>query len=311
MNIVFFGSAQFAVPSLKAILGSGHKVSCVVTQPDRVKGRGLHPASTAVKNIAREANLKVYQPERINTPEVAKFLKDLAPDLFVVIAYGQILSQEILDIPEIFAINLHASLLPQYRGAAPINWAIINKEKKTGVTVIKMERIMDAGAILLQKALDIGEQDTALTLEEKLAHLGREVLLESIKSIQDKDYRLIEQAKDKVSFAPKLKKQDGRIDWESSAIRINNLIRGCVSWPGAYTYYKGKLLKIYQAKALPFGRESGVSCGQVIEVSKENIIVVTGEGALSIEKLQVEGKKIMEAKEFISGYKISAADKLG
>jgi methionyl-tRNA formyltransferase len=312
MNIVFFGSANFSVPSLKALLAGGHRISCVLTQPDRQKGRGLQIAETAVKKMAKDATLNIYQPPHVNTDEVIKFLKTLSPDLFVVVAYGQILSQEILDIPKIFSINAHASLLPRYRGAAPINWSIINGDSKTGITIIKMIDKMDAGPIISQETLDISEDDTSVTLEEKLSSLAAQFLLDAIKSIENKDYHLTAQDETKVSLAPKLKKEDGQINWNKSAQDICNLIRGVLPWPGAFTYYNGKLLKIYRAEVIRLPGHSVIrSPAQIIEISKEGIVVSVAQDNLIIEELQIEGKKRMDVKEFIAGHKICVGDILG
>lgn len=319
MNIVFFGSSQFAVPSLRALLVTKHKISCVVTQPDRKKGRGLHFEGTAVKTVAEEFGIKIYQPQNINTDEATKFFKDLNPDLFIVISYGQILSQEILDIPKIFCLNVHASSLPKYRGAAPINWAIINGEKNTGVTIIKMTDQMDAGWIILQKTIEIKDDDTAITLEDRLSKVAAESLFDSLQSIEDNHYQLTLQDERGVSFAPKLKKEDGLINWNKSAYQIYNLTRGILDWPGAFTYYKGKLLKIYKAKVfqllavpcLPAGRSCQLSAGGVVRVDREGIVVATGKDDLIIEELQMEGKRRMKVAEFISGHKISPGERLG
>jgi len=309
MNIVFFGSSNFAVPSLQALAKTKHNISCVLTQPDKEKGRGLHIEGTAIKAAADTLGLKVYQPEKINTIETANFLKSLNVDLFVVASYGQILSQEVLDVPKIFSINLHASLLPKYRGAAPINWAIIKGEKATGVTVMKMERRMDAGPIILQKTIGILNEDTEIGLQDKLSNLAAELLLECLISIEDKNYKLKEQDEAGVSFAPKLKKNDGAIDWHKSAEEINNLIRGCMNWPGAFTYYKGKLLKIYKAKAFESLSPSVLqSPGGIVQVSKEGIIVATGGDVLMIKELQIESKRMMRVEEFIAGHKIRAGE---
>jgi len=315
MNIVFFGSSNFAVPSLKALITSGRKVSCVVTQPDRQKGRGLSLGSTEIKRVALEFGLRLYQPQKVNTPEATEFLKDLSPDLFVVIAYGQILAPEILKIPKILPLNVHGSLLPKYRGAAPINWAIIKGEKATGISIIKMVREMDAGPIIFQEEADINEDDTAITLEGKLSRLAQGLLPGVIKNIELKNYKLITQDEGKVSFASRLKKEDGLIPWGKSAQDIYNLIRGCLGWPGALTYYKGKLLKIYKAKVS--SRVLGFLSsqvrrlpGEIINVSKEGIVVATGEDSLVIEELQMEGKRRMKAEEFIAGHKICIGEVL-
>jgi methionyl-tRNA formyltransferase len=284
----------------------------VVTQPDQKKGRGLHLRATAVKCLAQEAKRQIYQPSQINTPEAVDFLKGLQPDLFVVAAYGQILSQKILDIPKVFCINIHASLLPKYRGAAPINWAIINGERRTGVSIMQMTEKMDAGPVILQKGIDISEGQTVLNLEQKLADLGAELLLESFKLIEEKDYRLIVQNHAEATFAPKLKKEDGLIHWDRHAEDISNLIRGCFGWPGAFTYFRGKILKIHKAGVRLFSSGNcTVPAGQVINVDKNGIVVAAGKGSLIIEELQIESKKRMSAEEFIAGHRIYPGDKLG
>ncbi|MBM3255655.1 MAG: methionyl-tRNA formyltransferase, partial [Candidatus Omnitrophica bacterium] len=214
MKIVFFGSSQFALPSLKALIAAGYDIACVVTQPDKEKGRGLELSATKVKTEAKAKKLEVYQPADVNALSSLKFLKSLNPDLFIVIAYGQILSQAILDIPRLLTVNLHASLLPKYRGAAPINWAIIKGEKTSGVTIMKVIRQMDAGPIILQKKLAIEDSDTALTLEEKLSRLGAGALIEALIAVKGNTYKLMPQDNKQASFAPKLKKADGLIDWD-------------------------------------------------------------------------------------------------
>lgn len=312
MNIVFFGSSGFAVPSLRVLSTSAHKVSCVVTQPDRQKGRGLELGGTVIKTIALECGLKVYQPYNVNVSETIEFLKGLGPDLFVVVAYGQILSQKLLDIPKTFAINIHASLLPKYRGAAPINWAIIKGENTTGITIIKMTKGMDAGPIILQKSIDIAASDTAITLEERLSKLAAQSLLSSLAAIERNNYSLMPQDERDATFRPKLKKDDGRIDWSKSAQEIYDLIRGCLGWPGAFTYYGTRLLKIYRAKVtrlpcLP-DRQGSRAPGTIIKVSKAGIVVATGVDDLLIEELQIEGKRRMKAEKFITGQTIFSGE---
>lgn len=317
MNIIFFGSSKFAVPTLETLIKREQRIVCVVTQPERKKGRGLHLESTAVKSVAQAFRLKIYQPESINTEGAIKFLKELNPDLFAVVSYGQILSKEILDIPRIFSINAHASLLPKYRGAAPINWAIMKGEVSTGVTVIKMAEKMDAGGIISQKAIDILDSDTAITMEGKLSNIAAELIIKALNSIKDNDYKLIPQDESQVIFAPKLKKEDGSINWGKPAKDISNLIRGCLGWPGAYTYYKGKLLKIYKAKinmssglpACPAGREATRSPGEILAIEKNGITVATQLDNLIIEELQMEGKRRMKAEEFIAGHKINLGER--
>lgn len=311
MNIVFFGSSHFAVPSLKALLNSGQRISCVVTQPDKKQGRGLHLGATEVKVAAKEYGLDIYQPERVNTAHTIDLLRKLNPDLFVVIAYGQILSESILGIPRILPINVHASALPQYRGAAPINWAIINADKTTGITVIKMVREMDAGPIIAQKIVDINTDETAITLEDKLSDLAGQLLLTSIKAIENNNYKLRLQDNNSVTFAPKLEKRDGKINWDKPACVIYNLIKGCLPWPGAFTYYNGKLLKIYEAGVVKVSRCQGAKVsGEVAQVTGEGIVVATGRDNLIIKELQIEGKKIMQVLDFIKGHRICVGERL-
>jgi methionyl-tRNA formyltransferase len=283
----------------------------VVTRPDREKGRGLTVAATAVKAVAEKVNLRIYQPAGINRDEAWSLLKELKPDLFIVIAYGQILSQKVLDAPKKFCLNVHASLLPQYRGAAPINWAIIKGEKSTGITVMKMVKEMDAGPVIVQDQVPIADKDTSVSMERELAALAAGLLLSSLEGIEKNNYTLTPQSEEGISFAPKLKKQDGLIHWDKTARDIYNLIRGCLPWPGAFTYYRGKLLKIYKAEAVSLSGLPFISPGEIIEISKKAILVGTGEGNLRIQELQLEGKKRMGVQEFIAGHKIKPGDKLG
>lgn len=310
MNIVFFGSDNFAAPSLRAILDTKHRILCVVTQPDRKSGRGLPLIPTAIKNIALESHLNIYQPIQVNSTEAIKFLKDLNPDLFVVIAYGQILSKRVLDIPKIMPINVHASILPKYRGAAPINWAIIKGERTTGITIIKMTQNLDAGSIILKDSTDIKDDDDSITLEYRLSQIAAELLINALELIENNSYRLTPQDESNVTFAPKLKKEDGLINWSKSAGEIYNLVRAILDWPGAFTYYNGKLLKIYKAK-VSGQKDIPVSLGEIVEVSKKGICVVTGKDNLIIEELQIEGKRKMTVGEFIAGHKIRPGEILG
>ena len=311
MKIVFFGSAHFAVPALEAIIKSKHELVCVVTQPDKQKGRHLHLAGTDVKSMAVAAKLKVFQPENIKSKESIEFLKNLDADLFVIVAYGQIFSQELLDIPKIMPLNIHASLLPRYRGAAPINWAIINGDKKSGVTIMFVTLKMDSGPVILQKGVTIGDKDTSVSLEEKLRVCGAELLMETLKNITNKDYRLLEQDEDKVIIAPKLKKEVGLLDWNASATVIHNQIRGMLPWPGAYTCYRRKVLKIFRADVLPIFPNHKPAPGEVVRADKHGIVVACGRGFLDIKELQLEAGKRMSAMSFIIGHKLATGDILG
>ncbi|MFY9402169.1 MAG: methionyl-tRNA formyltransferase [Candidatus Omnitrophota bacterium] len=309
MKILFFGSDNFAVPALEALIKNKHKVLCVVTQPDKKKGRHLRLGYTDIKAKALEANLKVFQPENVNTTKSVGYLKKLNADIFVIVSYGQILSQEVLDIPKVFPLNIHASLLPKYRGAAPINWAIINGEKVTGVTIMQVTKKMDSGPIILQQKIDILGTDDSASLEFKLRDLGADLLLKALPLIKSEIYKLIEQDERKVVFAPKLKKSDGLINWERTAQEITNLIRGVQPWPGAFTCYNGKLLKIYKAKPLDCKLPQADSCpfGGIVAAAKEGITVKTGKGFLLIQELQLEGKKRLTAEEFLLGHEIGRA----
>lgn len=312
MNIVFLGSSRFAVPSLTALKDSGHSISCVITQPDRKKGRGLHLEPTPVALAAKELGLKVHQPPEINSAAEVKFLKNLNAELFVVVSYGQILSQETLNLPKKFSINAHASILPKYRGAAPINWAIINGEKTTGVSIIKMTEKMDAGPILFQREIAIEGNDNEITLSSKLSGLGALLLTEAISLIEKTSPLFIEQDNNKATFAPKLQKKDGLISWENSAREIHNLIRGCIQWPGAYTYCGNKLVKFFDAEALPsYPQTESWRPAEVVEVSSKGIDIACVQGMLRVKSLQEEGRRRMPAGEFIAGHKLNKGSFFG
>ena len=311
MKIVFFGSAHFAVPSLEALIKSKQEVVCVVTQPDKKKGRHLQVSGTDVKSTAVLAKLKIFQPENIKSKESVKFLKDLEADLFVIVAYGQIFSQEVLDIPKLMPINIHASLLPRYRGAAPINWAIINGDKQSGVTMMFVTLKMDSGPVILQKEVKIDDKDTSVTLEEKLRRCGAELLIDTLGIIDSRSYRLVDQDEDKVILAPKLKKEDGSIDWGLSAMDISNQVRGLLPWPAANTVYRGKRLKIFQADVFPLFPNHKPLPGEVVRADKDRIIVASGRGFLAIKELQLEAGKRMSAQSFIIGHQLAAGEILG
>ncbi len=312
MNIIFFGSARFALPSIKVLLDTGHTISCVVTQPDKKKGRGLCVAKTVIKEFAEKYGFKVYQPDKINTAEAVDLFEGIKPDLFVVIAYGQILSQRLLNIPLIMPLNVHGSILPFYRGAAPINWAVINGEKETGITLMKMAAKMDSGPVITQEKINIDPEDTFLTLEEKLSLLAAKALADTLALISKNNYDLTPQDESKATFAPKLSKNNGLIDWNSPAVNIHNLIRGCLGFPGTFTYYGDKLLKIYKSAVIDaVFREFAAKPGEIIKVSKEGVIVAAKHGYLLVSELQLEGKRRMQVEEFIAGHKIAPGEILG
>lgn len=309
MKIIFFGSSEFAVPSLEALIKNKYDIRLVVTQPDRPKGRHLVLSPPVVKIVAQKAALEVFQPKDINDSISIKKIKDLGADLFVVISYGEILGKVLLDIPKI-AINVHASLLPKYRGAAPINWALINGEKITGVTIQKMAEKMDAGGIILQKETEIMPEDDCISLNKKLSFISADLLIETLKQIENGNFELIPQNEKDATHAPKLKKEDGLIDWAKPAVQIQNRIRGLAGWPGAYSFYNGKMIKIWKAKAMSQGEFKKTKEGQIIDIGKDGILVQTGKDILLIEELQLEGSKRMDASSFIIGHHIKVGDLL-
>jgi len=310
MKIVFFGSGGFAVPALKYLIDSDvDEIPAVVTQPDRRSGRGMGFKSTEVKEYVESSGFKglFFQVGDLGDSGFMEKISGLNPDLFVVACFGQILNKELLAVPKIMAVNIHASLLPKYRGAAPVNWAIINGEKTTGVTIFKMNEELDAGEIISQRSCAIMPEDNSVVLENRLADIGKELLGSFLKTVADKRYSLSPQTGE-VSYAPKLKKQDGLIDWNLDASSIFNRIRGLQPWPNAYTYMNSKLLKIYHAEVIDC--EYGVPA-EIFEVAKDNIKVKCGSKALIIFEVQIEGKRKMTVKEFLSGHKVNTGVKLG
>ncbi|MDD5428187.1 MAG: methionyl-tRNA formyltransferase [Candidatus Omnitrophica bacterium] len=305
MNIVFFGTSEFALPSIEALIKAGHRILAVVTQPDRPRGRDLKLSPPPAKVLALTKGIPVFQPADASDAGSADHLKKLGADLFVVISFGQILKNSILSIPKLCAVNVHGSLLPKYRGAAPTNWAIINGDEKSGVTVIKMNEKMDEGDIVLKREIAVDEGDTNVTLTDKLSGLGAEALIEAIGLIAAGKMEPEKQDGAKATYAPKLKKEDGLIDWNESAAKIHNKVRGFVPWPGAYTYYDGKILKVLKTE-LSSAPAEGAGSGQVADIIKgKGIIVNTGNGMIAIQYLQLEGKKPLDADSFIRGHRIA------
>lgn len=304
MKIVFFGSDDFAAVHLQELIAFGHQVVACVTQPDRAKGRGLEVVASPIKTIAVEAKIPVFQPTDLKTEFFISELRALKCDLFVVIAYGRILPAELLQVPYICAMNVHGSLLPKYRGAAPINWAVINGDKETGISIIKMNARMDAGDIFVQARMPIEKNDTAATVRVKMAQLGKKILLKTIDSLEKNTYTLTVQDQAAVTLAPKMTKELGKIDWNKPAVAIQNLIRGLFPWPGAYTQYQGKILKILEAEAVNADIK-GKRPGEVIEIKKDALVVVAGDGGLALKQVQPESAKVMDIQSFVAGHKIA------
>ncbi|MGB9822905.1 methionyl-tRNA formyltransferase [Thermodesulfovibrio sp.] len=298
-GIIFFGTPEFAVPTLKSLIERREKILLVITQPDKPKGRGkiIQPCET--KKIAVEFGLNVAQPEKLKDESFIKMLKELNPEFGIVVAYGKILPKEVLEIPEYGCINLHASLLPKYRGAAPIQWALIKGEKITGVTTMLIDEGLDTGPVLLQKEVPIEDEDNAQSLVHKLSIVGAELIIETIEKMRKGQIQPKPQ-EGEASYAPQLKKEDGKINWNAPAKEIVNLIRGTYPWPCAYSFLKNERVKIIKAEAL-----AGKAPAGMIVKAKDELIVGTGNGLLKILLIQPEGKKVMTAKEFLSGRKIN------
>ncbi|WP_120166171.1 methionyl-tRNA formyltransferase [Thermohalobacter berrensis] len=299
MKVVFMGTPDFAVPTLEKIYNEGYDIPLVITQPDRPKGRGKKLSSPPVKIKAKELGLDVYQPQNVNDKECITQLEKISPDVIVVIAYGQILKEDLLNLPKYGCVNVHASLLPKYRGAAPINWVIINGEKKTGITTMYMDKGLDSGDILLKEGIDIREDETAGELHDRLMYLGADVLVETLRKIENGTLERIPQDHDKATYAPMMDRKLGKIDWEKSAEKIKNLVRGTYPWPGAYTNYKGKKVKIIEVDAIDQFKEG--EPGKVVKVSDEGIYVNAKEGCIVIKRLQFPNKRKMTIRQYLLG----------
>jgi methionyl-tRNA formyltransferase len=301
-DIIFMGTPDFAVPSLNALHNSDHCISLVVTQPDRPKGRGRKIISPPVKQAAVNLGYEVIQPESLKNAAFTEAVRNYRPDFFVVVAFGRILSKNALKLPRIGPINIHASLLPKYRGAAPIQWSIIKGEKETGVTTMLMDEGMDTGDILLKANEKIRPDDTATTLHDRLAQKGADLLIETLKRFSNDDIHPVPQDPTQVSYAPLLKKSDGRINWQMSALELANLIRGTTPWPGAFVFHGNNRLKILCAKMI----ETDVTeaPGTVVKGFPDELRVATGKGILSVLEIQgASGKRLM-IKDFLRGYKM-------
>lgn len=304
MKIVFMGTPDFAVPCLRELVKKEYNVVAVFTQPDRPKGRGKKILQTPVKLEAKKHDIEVFQPSKLNNEETISALVEIKPDLIIVVAYGQILSKAVLDIPVLGCINVHASLLPKYRGAAPINWAIINGETSTGITTMYMDIGLDTGDILLKHAVDIDDRITARELHDELSVLGAETLIKTIRLVEKGHIKRVKQDHSKASYASMLDKKLGLIDWTKPAKDLHNLVRGINSWPVAYTTYKGNVVKIKKTR-VESGEVKALSlAGRITKVTRDSIYVETGSGLLVIEELQFSGNKSLTTKAYLTGNKI-------
>lgn len=319
MKIVFMGTPDFAVGALEAIIQAGHQVTAVVTQPDKPKGRGKEMQITPVKACALKYDIPVFQPVKIKTQDAVEQLRTYEADIFVVAAFGQILSEEILNMPKYGCVNIHASLLPKYRGAGPIQWVILDGEKETGVTIMQMDKGLDTGDMLLSCKVAIDEKETGDSLHDKLAQAGADLIVEALPKIEAGELTPVKQKDEDSCYAKMLQKSMGQIDWSKKSVQIERLVRGLNSWPSAYTSYHGKTLKIWASDVSDKVREDicmseeaeqPVS-GMVIAVDKDAFYVKTGDGSLKITEVQLEGKKRMPVKDFLLGYQVKIGELLG
>lgn len=309
MKIVFMGTPEFSVATLESLIEAGHEVLAVVTQPDKPKGRGKAVAYPAVKEAAIKHDITVYQPIKVRDGEFVEILKKLYPDVIVVVAFGQILPKEILEMPKYGCINVHASLLPRYRGAAPIQWAVIDGEKESGVTTMRMDVGLDTGDMIMKTVVPITEEETGGSLHDKLMVAGANLCVETLKKLED-NTAVFEKQEDSLSnYAKILHKSIGDIDWNLSAVEIERLIRGLNPWPSAYSKLNHKTLKIWKAKVID--ENTSNQAGKIVGVGKEFLYIQTGKGILSILELQLEGKKRMLIEDFLRGVKLEEGMILG
>jgi methionyl-tRNA formyltransferase len=313
MRIVFCGTPEFAVPTLRGLLANSEfAVEAVLTQPDRPRGRGQRVSASPVKEVAAEAGVRIYQPDSVKSDAAHDFFAEIRPDVAVIIAYGQIIPRRLLEIPRLGWINLHASLLPKYRGAAPIAWAIINGENKTGLTTMRLDPGLDTGPILMQQEIEIGSDETAPELARRMAELGAPPVADSLIKFNRGEIVPIPQDSTQATYAPILTKEHGRIDWSLTADEISNRIRGLAPWPGAFTTFRGRLCHVWGRPAGPAaGASSAHHAGNLI-ASDSAIEVVCGEGTrLHLEAVQVEGRKRISAREFARGARLGSGERFG
>lgn len=309
MKIIYMGTPDFAVAPLEEIISAGHQVVLVVTQPDKQKGRGKEVQMTPVKMCALKHGIPVFQPVKVKEPEAVAKLREYPADIFVIAAFGQILSEEILNMPPLGCVNIHASLLPAYRGAAPIQWAVINGEKETGVTIMKMAKGIDTGDMYLKRVVPVDPKETGASLFDKLTAAGAGLIVEALPGIESGKLIPEKQDEEKASHAPRLDKSMGLIDWKKDAASLERLIRGLNSWPSAYTHFHGKTLKIWEADVVE--GKSGQVPGTIECVGKDSVDVVCGKDLLRIYAVQLEGKKRMAVKDFLLGYSLKQGMVLG
>ena len=303
MKIIYMGTPEFAVPILESIYNAGYDISLVITQKDKPKGRGKKVQYTPVKVKALELGLEVYQPEIINDNESINIIRKINPDIIVVAAYGQLLKRELLNIPKYGCINVHASLLPKFRGAAPINWAIINGESITGITIMKMEEGLDTGDMIMKCEVEIIDDDDYLSMHNKLANIGSRLIVKTMEDILNNNVSYTPQDSTKSTYAPMIYKNTGKIDWSKSGKDIYNLVRGLKPWPIAHTDYNGENIKIHNVEYLI--KQNDELNGLICKVDKEGIYVSVNDGYIIIKELQFPGKKVLTVKQYLAGNRIN------
>lgn len=319
MRIVFMGTPDFSVPTLESLAESGHQVVAVVTQPDKPKGRGKEVQMPPVKQAALARGIPVYQPLRARDSGFIRQMQKLEPDVMVVIAFGQILSEELLKVPVYGCINIHASLLPKYRGAAPIQWAVINGDEETGITTMMMDPGLDTGDMLEKRVVQLSGTETGGSLFDRLSRMGGELILSTLKKLEAGTLVRTPQDHSQATHVKKITKELGRMDWSMDAVSLERLVRGLNPWPSAYTHYQGKMLKIWEAQVEDAsGREAGMGAGegipalgQILEARGGCLRVQTGKGVLKIQSLQLEGKKRMDTAAFLRGFQMESGSVLG
>ncbi|MBF0619416.1 MAG: methionyl-tRNA formyltransferase [Candidatus Omnitrophica bacterium] len=309
MKIVFFGCDDFAAVNLARLIEDKHNIVALVTQPDRPKGRGMHVTFSATKQVALAHGVEVFQPETLKDPAVLERLRTFDVDLFIVIAYGKFLPPEVLNIPKIFCINAHGSLLPKYRGAAPVNYAVIGGEKETGVTLMKMSPTMDGGEVIATVSCPIPDDMTSIELRAQLAHMSAELVSGTLPKIKAGAYVLLKQDESLVTYAPKMHKDMGHINWVLPAWHIHNLVRGLQPWPGAFTFWQGHLLKILDA-APALSPRFGMP-GEIVGVHKDGFLVKASDHAVLIRRIHLANAKPMDARSFLAGHKLTEGEILG
>jgi len=311
MDLIFCGTPQFAVPTLEKLIQERFRIELVVTNPDEPSGRGYEVKAPPVKEVAQKAGLPVFQPAKLKVPETVEFLSKFRPDALVVVAYGHIIPPWMIDLPRLGCINLHGSLLPKYRGAAPIQWALIRGERVTGVTTMKIDAGLDTGPMLLRKEIEIHDDDTTETLSEKLSVMGADLMVETLRRLEQGTVVPCPQDSSQATLAPMIKKEDGRIDWALSATEIGWRVRGLRPWPGAYSTLHGKNLHVWAAAPASARPPEGLAPGALVPERGKLFVVCGGDTMLEAKEVQLEGRNRLPARDFLNGVRVTPGERLG